>query len=417
MKKIGALLLVFLFMLGCGKEEKKEIVMSIWEGTGEDYLINTNSLIDAYSKVDPNVTLKIEKIPATDYDTAMKIRNTANQLPDIFAIRNKHMYTYKDSVIDLSKTKAAKVNEFAEAYSIDGKNLGLAMYGFNEFVYYRKSIFQELGIEVPKTWGEFLNVVNTINGQGQYLPLAIGGKDLWTTYPYGQFLPYLVKGGDNVLNNMGDSDEPFTPGHPVYEGYKKTNELFSLKPAGKDPLGYGWSQETSMFLSKKAAMMAAGQWYYTDFMKEAPEDVKEDLGLFLMPTRDNLSEPFRYFVTGEVFLSVPKASKHQKEAVAFLDWFFTSDYYKGYINHMQVLPSVGGVKVENSPFITVLEGYENLEPVYQIPGKENFTKIKNATRYDQNQLSQFLLSGGDFDSLMKEWNTKWKETKAKVIGG
>ena len=347
----------------------------------------------------------------------MKIRNTANQLPDIFAIRNKHMYTYKDSVVDLSELNATKVNVFAKAYKIEGKTVGLPVYGFNEFVYYRKSIFNKLGITPPSTWGEFLGVIEKINESGECIPLAIGGKDLWTTYPYGQFIPYLVTGGDNVLNQMGGLDTPFSENTSVYNGYKKVNQLFSLNPAGKNPLGYGWSQETNMFLSKKAAMMAAGQWYYKSYMDEAPENEKEDLGMFLMPVRDDINEKYRYFVTGEVFLGVPNASKYQQEAKDFLDWFFTSEYYKEYINYMQVIPSVSGVKLKDSPFVEVMNGIENLEPVYQIPGGENYTKIKNETRYDQNQLSQELLSGTEFEGLMSEWNIKWKEAKAKVIGG
>ena len=127
------------------------------------------------------------------------------------------MYTYKDSVIDLSDLEAAKLNVFSEAYKINNKVIGLPMYGFNEFVYYRKSIFKELGLMEPQTWGEFLNLVTTLKTKSDYIPLAIGGKDLWVTYPYGQFIPYLVKGGDDILNQMGEMKNPFVEGTPVYD--------------------------------------------------------------------------------------------------------------------------------------------------------------------------------------------------------
>lgn len=168
-KMLGVIASSLTLFVACGKDENKgsdnkpkEITLSIWEGTGEDYMMDINSLSEAYNKVNPNVVLKIEKIPGTDYDTAMKIRNTAQKLPDIFAVRNKHMYTYRDSVIDLSDLQASKLNIFAEAYKINDKVIGLPMYGFNEFVYYRKSIFKELGLKEPTTWGEFLNVVKVL---------------------------------------------------------------------------------------------------------------------------------------------------------------------------------------------------------------------------------------------------------------
>lgn len=423
-KMLGVIASSLTLFVACGKDENKgsdnkpkEITLSIWEGTGEDYMMDINSLSEAYNKVNPNVVLKIEKIPGTDYDTAMKIRNTAQKLPDIFAVRNKHMYTYRDSVIDLSDLQASKLNIFAEAYKINDKVIGLPMYGFNEFVYYRKSIFKELGLKEPTTWGEFLNVVKVLKTKNDCIPLAIGAKDLWVTYPYGQFTSYLVNGGDDILNKMGEIKNPFQEGSPVYNGYKKVNELFSLKPAGDNPLGYGWSQATNMFLSKKAAMLAAGQWYYKSYMEEAPEADKSDLGMFLMPIRDNKDEKFRYFVTGEVFLAIPTTSKNQQEAKEFLNWFFTSDYYQDYINYMQVLPATENVKIENSPFGEVLEKTENKEAVYQIPGYEKFTKLKNKTHYEENQLSQDLLGGADFQELMNEWGNKWEEAWNNSIGG
>lgn len=397
-------------------EEKKEITMSIWEGTGEEYLMEVNSIAEAYSKVAPNVVIKVEKIPGTEYDTAMKIRNTAKKLPDIFAIRNKNTYTYKDAVLDLSDLEAAKINTFAEAYKVEGKVLGLPMYGFNEFVYYRKSLFKELGLEVPTTWGEFTHVLKTIKENSEYIPLAIGAKDLWTTYPYGQFIPYLEKGGDDILNKMGDMKTPFDKGTPVYNAYKKVEELAKLKVAGPDPLGYGWSQETNLFLSKKAVMMAAGQWYYKSYMKEAEEGDKDDVGMFLMPVRDSKDEKFRYFVTGEVFLAIPKTSENSKEAKEFLNWFFKSEYYEKYINFIQVLPAVDTVKLNDNPFDKVLKSVDNKVPVFQVPGYANYTKIKNAVRYEANQLSQDLLSGVQLDELMNEWNQKWSKAASNVSG-
>ncbi|MGL4633968.1 MAG: ABC transporter substrate-binding protein, partial [Cetobacterium sp.] len=171
MKKILGGLLIMGSLIGCGqKDETKVLTFSTWEGTGEQFFTDINDINTEYKKINPNVTIKIEKIPNTEYDTTMKIRNTAKQLPDIFAIRNKHMYSYRDAVHDLSDLNASKINTFAEPYKIDGKVVGLPMYGFNEYVYYRKSVFNKLGLEVPQTWNEFLGVVETINNSSDLIP-------------------------------------------------------------------------------------------------------------------------------------------------------------------------------------------------------------------------------------------------------
>ena len=50
MKKILVGLLLTTFgLVGCGeKDNNKVLTMSIWEGTGDAYLMETNSLADAY---------------------------------------------------------------------------------------------------------------------------------------------------------------------------------------------------------------------------------------------------------------------------------------------------------------------------------------------------------------------------------
>lgn len=201
-----------LFMAACGEGEQKTVVkvedkkidltFVTYSGTGEDYMMDTNSLAEAYKKIDPNVTIKMEKISATEYDNTMKIRNSAQKLPDIFPVRVVTMESFKTVLLPLNDTEAAKVNKFAKDFEIDGNIYGLPMYGFNEFVYYRKSVFNELGLEIPTTWGEFTALSAKIKENGIYIPMALGAKDSWTTYPFNEFMPFLVPGGNDILSKM-----------------------------------------------------------------------------------------------------------------------------------------------------------------------------------------------------------------------
>ena len=416
LKALGIGICSLMLFVGCGKEKEienssKEITLSIWEGTGEDYMMELNSLSNAYKKVNPNVTLKIEKIPGADYDTAMKIRNTAQQLPDIFAVRNKHMYTYKDSVIDLSDLEAAKLNVFSEAYKINNKVIGLPMYGFNEFVYYRKSIFKEAGVEVPTTWGEFVDISTKIKATDKYIPVALGGKDSWVVYPFNEFMPFLVSGGNDIWTKMGVDDAPFSKGKPFYTAYEMLNNYYKTKPFGDDPLGYGWDQEKSMFVSKKAAMLAAGQWFYLDLQKDLSKEELDDIGVFVLPARETKEDPFRYLVTAEVFLSIPKYSKNAAEAKEFLNWLFQSDYYKEYVKYMNVLPSVEGVEGNDNLFNETIANIPNPEVVLQKGGDAKYRDIANFLSFDVKRMGQEMLQGVDFEKYMDDLNNRWKEAR------
>ena len=45
--------------------------------------------------------------------------------------------------------------------------------------YYNKAIFKELGLEVPTTQAEFIDVLQAIKDNGKYTPLAYGSADGW----------------------------------------------------------------------------------------------------------------------------------------------------------------------------------------------------------------------------------------------
>lgn len=422
LKKIGIAACGVLLVAGCGKDgekvsggsEKVELSFVTYSGTGEDFMMELNSISDAYNKVNPNVTIKMEKVPATEYDNTMKIRNSAQKLPDIFPVRVITLENYKNILTPLNDLEATKLNKFAKDYAIDGNIYGLPMYGFNEFVYYRKSIFNELGLEVPTTWEEFNSVTQKLKASGEYIPMALGGKDSWVTYPFNEFFPFLVSGGNDVWSKMAAEDEPFSPGKPFYTAYSMLNEFYKTKPFGDDPLGYGWDQEKNMFISKKAAMLAAGQWFYLDLAKDLSKEDLEDIGVFMIPTRKNKDENFRYLVTAEVFLAIPKYSKHQEEAKEFINWLFTSDYYKEFIKYMQVLPTVDGVEISGDIFSEAVNSIPNPEPVLQKGGNDTYRQISNFISFDVKRMGQEMLQGVDFEKYMAEYNKKWKEARKNI---
>ena len=104
LKKIGIAACGVLLVAGCGKDgekvsggsEKVELSFVTYSGTGEDFMMELNGISDAYNKVNPNVTIKMEKVPATEYDNTMKIRNSAQKLPDIFPVRVITLENYKN---------------------------------------------------------------------------------------------------------------------------------------------------------------------------------------------------------------------------------------------------------------------------------------------------------------------------------
>ena len=134
----------------------------------------------------------------------------------------------------------------------------------------------------------------------------------------------------------------------------------------------------------------------------------------MIPTRKNKDENFRYLVTAEVFLAIPKYSKHQEEAKKFINWLFTSDYYKEFIKYMQVLPTVDGVEISGDIFSEAVNSIPNPEPVLQKGGNDTYRQISNFISFDVKRMGQEMLQGVDFEKYMAEYNKKWKEARKNI---
>lgn len=419
MKKFKIFVLAQLMLFGiasCGSNDKEsnkpiELTFTTYEDNGKDFYIDKENITEAYKKVNPNVTVKVEIIPNTEYDQAMKIRNTGKKLPDVFITRLVFMNDFKDTLLPLNELEATKKNLFAKEFAIDGKIYGLPSYGFNEFVYYRKSIFKELGLEVPQTWTEFLEIVKKIRDSKKYIAVSLGIKDSWVDYPFNEFMPFYEKDGNDIWSKMAQDDEPFSKGKPFYEAYKKINDFYALKGFGNDPLGLDWSQERANFVAGKAAMLAAGGWYYSDFLKNADEKSKNDVGVFLLPTRNSKNDDFRYMVAADLFVGINKKGANIEAAKEFVNWYFTSDYYNKFIEFKKTLPTMKGVKAADDMFGEAVNNIDKPVPVLQKAGGIAYDKIAKTINFDVKAMGQEMIKGIDFENYMKEYNKKWKEAK------
>ena len=222
------------------------LTFAIWDNNLNDF-IESNDMVGKFQEKYPDVEIEVEKIKDdSEYWNAMKMRASANQLPDVMFNKTFTLSRFKDYLIDLSDTEACKNNELAEGYAVDGKVLGIPMTSGYEYVYYWKDMFKEAGVEVPTTWTEFEDTAKSLQDyfskdNADFMAIACGLKDEWPDYPYMEFMPALESGNGQNWNTMAETDEPFAEGTDIYKAYTKVNELFSSGVLGKTR----WDLETT----------------------------------------------------------------------------------------------------------------------------------------------------------------------------
>ena len=75
-------------------------------------------MVGKFQETYPNADIEVEKIKDdSEYWNAMKMRASANQLPDVMFNKTFTLSRFKDYLVDLSDTEAAKNNELAAGYA------------------------------------------------------------------------------------------------------------------------------------------------------------------------------------------------------------------------------------------------------------------------------------------------------------
>lgn len=426
-----AALATSLLATGCGSDKKSNsteggdaslsgtLTFAIWDNNLNDF-IESNDMVGKFQDKYPDIDIEVEKIKDdSEYWNTMKMRASANQLPDVMFNKTFTLSRFKDYLVDLSDTEAAKNNELAEGYAVDGKILGIPMTAGYEYVYYWKDMFKEAGVEVPTTWSQFEEVSKKLQDyygkdNKDFMAIACGLKDEWPDYPYMEFMPALESGNGQNWNDMAKQDEPFADGSDINKAYKKVQSLFTSGVLGKDPLGIGNDQATALFASKKAAIIALGDWGLQNIQNQT--DDTSELGTFYLPTRDSESDPFNVIVQGDSFMGVTTHSKNPEAAKAFVEWFYSDAWYPDYLNYITSASSMKNFPKDKDAILAQADELcQDPQMIMYDGAGDDFTAIQNETTFDYKKLgAEMLTDGFNLDSKFSELNEKWKAARQKL---
>ena len=396
-----------------------DLVFAIWDNNLMDY-IDQNDMAGKFQEAYPNINIEVEKIKDdSEYWNAMKMRASANQLPDVMFNKPFTLSRFKDYLIDLSDLDATRNNELAAGYGLDGKILGIPMTAGYEYVYYWKDMFEEAGVEVPTTWDQLKEVSKTLQDyygkdNPDFMAIALGAKDEWPDYPFMEFMPALEGGNGQNWNDMAKTDAPFAADTDIAKAYQKAYDLFTSGVFGKDPLGLGSDQATALFAQKQAAITALGDWGLQN-IQNGTDDYSQ-LGTFYLPARNTESDPFRVIVQGDSFMGITTHSKNPEAAKAFVEWFYSDAWYPGYINFVTSASSMTNFPKEKDPILAEADAAQpDMELVMYDGGGDDFQAIQNETAFDYKKLgAEMFTKGFDLTARLDELNTKWAAARQKL---
>jgi raffinose/stachyose/melibiose transport system substrate-binding protein len=374
-----------------------------------------------FQKLYPNVNVEVEVFKDSGtYEKNMKIRASANQLPDIMLNKGYSLGDYKDFLLPLNEDLADVIsnNSAARAYAIDGVVYAIPRDQSGDLMLVRKDMLDAIGLEMPTTWPQFLEVTKALQEHysaidPDFSAIAIGAKDEWPTYPYAEFMPLTITGNGNLWNDAADMDAPFAPGEDLYEAYKMTYDLFQSGVCGKDPLGVAPNQALGLFEDRKAAMINCNPGGATQILEDLNGDFDGIVGIKI-PSRMSTSDPYRAVTQGDNMLGVTTSSKNPALAKAFLKFYFSDAWYPQMMSYNATTPTMAGLKSSAHPIIASANTDET-EYVFYTAYEEKVNKIESYIQFNcKKEGTKLFIDGLNFEEEMADLNTKWADARKNL---
>jgi raffinose/stachyose/melibiose transport system substrate-binding protein len=341
MKKIVALLLCVTMagglLSGCGKKQvtngktaKEEITWMFWDNLTSTQDLMSKEYAETIKRFNNNnkkyhCTVKTTNLE--EYTNKVNALIASNNMPDVIICNpgpNMSQYVDANVVMDLTDTlKSDKqwydsfTKNIFDRLTYDGKIYGVPTNYASACVFYNTEIFKKVGVEVPKTWTEFLSVCEKIKKAG-YAPISVSASTPWCL---AMIAGYLCdrEGGPGNLEGIANKTVKWTDKSYVNASNKliELSKYFQSTYAGDTN-----DQATANFYNGQAAMLVQGSWAIAQINGNAPA-MQDKCGVFQFPGIEGGSDPNRW-ITKTDNLLVSKNTKHKDACIALLKEF-TSD--------------------------------------------------------------------------------------------
>ncbi|WP_171239295.1 ABC transporter substrate-binding protein [Ruegeria sp. HKCCA5491] len=318
------------------------------------------AMIDRFAEQHPGLEIETTVIDREAYKTQIRNFLTADT-PDVatwYAANRMKPYVEAGLFEDVSDLWAEP--EIAEnlastkgAMTIDGKQWGVPYTYYQWGVYYRKDIFDELGLSEPTTWEEELANCQKIVDSGRAC-YTIGTKFLWTA---GGWFDYL-----NMRTNGFDFHQQLANGEVSWEDdrvkqtFANWKQLIDMGAFIDNHQTYSWQEALPFMVNGEAAAYLMGNFAVAPLREAGLSDDQLDFYQFVAINPDvELAED----APTDTF-HIPSNASNKEAAREFLRFVVSADEQTEINNgsNLGQLPVNAKSSVDDDKFLN--QGFEML---------------------------------------------------------
>jgi raffinose/stachyose/melibiose transport system substrate-binding protein len=353
-----AILSVFL-LVGCGgkKDGKKKITVATnLVGVQAELL---QELTNEFMVEHPEIEVEFNSI-GQNYENIMKTKMAAKDMPDIFSTHGWAILRYGEFLEDLRDEKWAKdIAPAIKPMVVDdeGKVYVLPFDVDKTGIIYNAGILKKYGLEVPKTWDDFVNVCKVIKekSNGTVTPVHIGGADEW---PLGNFFDFFAA-PLYITDPENSQADQLLSGNFDWKNWdilpEMMMELYKNNLLNKDVLTAKYQDTVDEFTADKVAFGIYGPYLAQEVVKKNPS---VDVAMMPVPAFYEGDEPT--LIGGErSTFGVWKDSENKEAAKEYLRFMARPENVEKVATASSLPAGLVGVESDMGKLTESFNTYEN----------------------------------------------------------
>ena len=228
--------------------------------------------------------------------------------------------------------------------TIDGQIWGVPYTYYQWGVYYRKDIFEDLGIAVPTNWDEFKQAGATLIENG-VTPITIGTKYLWTAAGVFDYINLRTNGYDFHMA-LTQGQIPWTDDR-VRATMENWQEIVEAGFFLENHAAYTWQEALAPMVNGEAAMYVMGNFSVAPLREAGLSD--DQLGFFQFPMITAGIPVAEEAPTDTVH--IPANAQNKENARKFLAYIARADVQTQINATLGQLPINSGSEVADDKFL------------------------------------------------------------------
>jgi len=262
--------LVTVMVFAGGSKEAEGVALRVGSSSiGPDNMTVFMDSVAEFEAANPGVTVDWDSSSGDDYQFAgLPALLQSDNPPDLYfewggnRVKNHYLDGEAMEISDL----ADEYRSLFSSSAWSGFTVGDEVYGMplNQDItiqmWYNAAIFDELGLSVPETWDDFLDVCEAIKQSGR-TPIVMGNADAWVAGNFAGLLLYRMAGNEKAESIMG-LEAGYSLDDPDFvRALQLAYDLGKSGYVNADMNTLGYEESFVRIVDGSAAMYPLGSWY------------------------------------------------------------------------------------------------------------------------------------------------------------